>query len=250
MAGLFLSLTGCAGKNESTEQSLSSSSAPIQVSSTSQSSSETTSSSMEVKADGPAWETGTLLRAVEDKDMALVEKVIQNTKNLDEVNDKQETPLMIAVHNNQIDIAKLLIDAGADINKQDSIKDTPYLYAGAEGRTEILKYMLEHAEPNNKIYNRYGGNAIIPAAEKGHLENVKLLIADGREDINHQNNFNYTALIEAVALSDGSKTQQDIVQALVDAGADTKLKDNNGQTAEDYARAKGYQNMLKIIEKK
>lgn len=73
---------------------------------------------------------------------------------------------MIAVHNNQIELAKKLIDAGANVNIQDKIADSPYLYAGAEGRTEILAYMLSHSEPDQSIVNRFGGNALIPAAEK------------------------------------------------------------------------------------
>lgn len=107
---------------------------------------------------------------------------------------------MIAVHHNMIDIAKILVDHGANINLQDHIQDSSYLYAGAQGKTEILAYMLENSEPDQSIVNRFGGNALIPAAEKGHLANVKLLLTDGRVDIDHQNHYGYTALIEAVAL--------------------------------------------------
>lgn len=94
-----------------------------------------------------------------------------------------------------------------------------------------------------------GGNALIPAAEKGHLENVRLLLADGNVDINHQNNYGYTALIEAVALRDGSKIYQDIVKELLAYDADKKLRDNYGKSAEDYAKELGYQAMLDELQK-
>lgn len=190
-----------------------------------------------------------LIEAVENNDEKKVREILQDTSYpINEMNDKQETPLLIATHENYIEVAKLLIKAGADINKQDSNQDSPYLYAGAEGKTEILKYMIEHAEPNQEIVNRFGGNALIPAAEKGHINNVKLLLADGKVDINHQNNFGYTALIEAVALRDGSEVYQQIVEELLAYNADKELRDESGKTALDYAKEKGYTKMIKMLE--
>lgn len=195
------------------------------------------------------FDAGTLLTAVEQNDLTLVKDIVSSKSyNINEQNEKGETPLLIATHNNQVDIAKVLIDAGADVNKQDSIEDSAYLYAAAQGKTEILSYILQHATPNQTVYNRFGGNAIIPAAEKGHLENVKLLLKDGKVDINHQNDYGYTALIEAVALRDGSKVYQQIVSELLKNGADKTLKDNSGRTAEDYASQLGYETILKLLK--
>lgn len=188
---------------------------------------------------------GRLLQAVSAEDLNLVQTLLdQSTAMIDEQNEKGESPLLIAVHHNMIDIAKILVDHGANINLQDHIQDNPYLYAGAQGKTEILAYMLENSEPDQSIVNRFGGNALIPAAEKGHLANVKLLLTDGRVDIDHQNHYGYTALIEAVALRDGSKIYQDIVRELLAHGANKELRDNQGKTAEDYARELGYDQLL------
>ncbi|OCS87932.1 hypothetical protein A6M13_08145 [Caryophanon tenue] len=191
----------------------------------------------------------TLHDAVANNNLQQVRELLaQQNVQVDALNGKQETPLLVATHHNYIDIAKALIDAGADINKQDAIQDSPYLYAGAQGKTDILAYMLEHREPNQSVYNRYGGNALIPAAEKGHLDNVKLLLADGRVDIDHQNNFGYTALIEAVALTDGSELYQTIVQELLRYNARTDLKDNQQMTALDYAIQKDYKEMIVLLQ--
>lgn len=191
----------------------------------------------------------TLHDAVANNNLQQVRELLaQQNVQVDALNGKQETPLLVATHHNYIDIAKALIDAGADINKQDAIQDSPYLYAGAQGKTDILAYMLEHREPNQSVYNRYGGNVLIPAAEKGHLDNVKLLLADGRVDIDHQNNFGYTALIEAVALTDGSELYQTIVQELLRYNARTDLKDNQQMTALDYAIQKDYKEMVVLLQ--
>ena len=190
-----------------------------------------------------------LIQAVDQQNEQQVQELLAQSTEVDIQNDKGETPLLIATHQNNVAIAKALIDAGADINKQDAIQDSPYLYAGAQGKTEILAYMLAHREPDQTVVNRYGGNALIPAAEKGHLENVKQLLEDGRADINHQNNFGYTALIEAVALTDGSPLYQDIVAELLKHDANTELRDNNDKTALDYAKEKGYTEIEAMLKK-
>ncbi len=173
---------------------------------------------------------------------------IKINPSIDKVNEKNESELLVAVHNNDIEVAINLIDQGANVNLQDNISDSPYLYAGAQGRTEILEHMLKYADIDFSVVNRYGGNTLIPAAEKGHIDNVKLLVVDDRIDIDFQNNFGYTALIEAVALTDGSEKFVEIVNILVDAGADITLKDKSGKTALDYAREKGYEKMIEILK--
>ncbi|MGE7022939.1 ankyrin repeat domain-containing protein [Solibacillus cecembensis] len=198
-----------------------------------------------------AHQPGELLQAVEANNLEKVQDILKDTSYpINETNEKNESPLLIATHKNYIEIAKALIDAGSDVNQQDAIQDSPYLYAGAQGKTEILAYMLENTIPDHQVYNRYGGNALIPAAEKGHFENVKLLLVDGKMDMDHQNNFGYTALIEAVALTDGSKVYQQIVQELLAYNANKELRDNNGMTALDYAKERGYTEMIEQLERK
>ena len=48
----------------------------------------------------------------------------------------------IAQPQGAIDDRNTLIDGGADVNAKDDIQDSAYLYAGAHGRTEILKMTL------------------------------------------------------------------------------------------------------------
>lgn len=226
----------------------------VDTSSINQSSSRTsdTSSIKQTKEESTVtYSSGSLLQAVSANDLKKAEEILKDKSyQIDEVNEKAETPLMIAVHNNQIELAKKLIDAGANVNQQDNIQDSPYLFAGAEGRTEILSYMLAKSSPNQAITNRFGGNALIPAAEKGHLDNVKNLLADGRVNINHQNDYGYTALIEAVALRDGSQVYQNIVAELLNHGADPNIVDNYGKSAKDYANELGYGNISKMLQEK
>jgi ankyrin repeat protein len=142
-------------------------------------------------------------------------------------------------------VARVLIAAGADVNAKDSIQDSPYLYAGAEGRNEILRMTLA-AGADPKSTNRYGGTALIPAAHHGHPETVKILLGTAI-DKDHVNNLGWTALLEAVLLGDGGPTHTEIVRLLLDAGANPNIADREGVTPLSHARRRGFANMVRLL---
>ncbi len=103
----------------------------------------------------------------------------------------------------QAEIARLLIKAGADVNAKDNIRDTPFLYAGAEGRNEILKAILAD-RPRRDLDGhqplwRCRSDSGRPSRAS---ETVRILLAT-EIDIDHVNNLGWTALLEAVILGDG-----------------------------------------------
>lgn len=91
---------------------------------------------------------------------------------------------MVATHGNKPDTVKELIRAGADINLQDKRKDNPLLYAGVEGLLEIVKLTVK-AKADTTITNRFGGTALTPAAERGHVKVVEELLTKSDVDVNH-----------------------------------------------------------------
>ena len=62
------------------------------------------------------------------------------------------------------------------------------------------------------------------------------------------NHLGWTALLEAIVLSDGGPRHQEIVQVLVDAGADVHIGDKEGVTPLQHAKQKGFQEIVKILE--
>jgi ankyrin repeat protein len=164
-----------------------------------------------------------------------------------EVRDGEgRTALLLATRQDQVEIARLLIEAGADVNAKDTIQDTPFLFAGAEGRDAILRLILATGKANLRDTNRYGGVALIPAAHHGHPSTVRILL-DTDIDIDDVNNLGWTALIEAVILSDGGPVHQEIVGLLVDAGADREIADRDGVTPLEHARRRGFKEMAERI---
>ncbi|MFP3381453.1 ankyrin repeat domain-containing protein, partial [Bacillus sp. SIMBA_069] len=72
------------------------------------------------------------------------------------------------------------------------------------------------AGADTTITNRFGGTALIPAADRGHVEIVRELLTTSDVNVNHVNNLGWTALLEAVILGDGGKNHQAIVKLLIE----------------------------------
>jgi ankyrin repeat protein len=159
----------------------------------------------------------------------------------------ERSPLLIATRGNDIETARALIAAGADVNAKDQIADTPFLYAAAEGRQEILEMILATGRARLDDTNRYGGNALIPAAHHGHPDAVRVLLTT-KIDVDHVNRLGWTALLETIILSDGGPTHQDIMAQLITAGADVNLKDGDGVSPRAHAQQRGYAGMVKMLE--
>ncbi|WP_346432465.1 ankyrin repeat domain-containing protein [Flavobacterium pisciphilum] len=189
----------------------------------------------------------TLLEAVEAGDINSVITLLKEKPSLEIKNKDGETALMAAVYNQNNEIATVLINAGADVNAQDKMLNSPFLYAGAEGNLEIVKLALSHGA-NFGVYNRYGGSALIPAAEKGHLEVVKLLVNTPNFPKDHINNLGWTALLEAVILSDGGIVHVNIIKELIAGGSNVNIADKNGVTSLAHAKKLGYKEMIKVLE--
>lgn len=187
-----------------------------------------------------------LTQAAEQGNQKAVFELIASGTSINSVDSRGRTALMAATHANQIDMVRVLLENGADVDLQDNMNDNPFLYAGAEGLLEILKLTIA-AGANTKLTNRYGGTALIPACHHGYPECVLELLDTTDVDIDHLNNLGWTALIEAVILSDGGPVHQRIVQILLDHGADRSIGDFDGITPLEHAQRKGYAEMVKIL---
>lgn len=178
-----------------------------------------------------------LIDAVRGGDLSQIRTALP-TADLEARDERGRTALLIATQANSVDIARVLIEGGADVNAKDGMKDTPFLYAGAEGRDEILKLILAAGKAKLDDTNRYGGTALIPAAHHGHPRTVSILLEAGL-DVDHINNLGWTALLEAVILGDGGPIYQEIVGLLMDAGA-RQIPDRDGVTPLEHARGRGF----------
>jgi ankyrin repeat protein len=187
-----------------------------------------------------------LLAAAERGDGVALQRLIAASVPLDPVDAAGRTPLLIAVERNHGGAAALLIAAGANINAQAANADTPWLLAGALGRADMLRLMTPKG-PDFSIRNRFGGNALIPACERGHVEAVRVLLTSAI-DVNHVNNLGWTCLLEIVILGDGGPRHVEVTRLVLAAGANPNIADKDGVSPLAHARRKGQREIARLIE--
>jgi ankyrin repeat protein len=187
-----------------------------------------------------------LLAAAERGDGVALQRLIAASVPLDPVDAAGRTPLLIAVERNHGGAAALLIAAGANINAQAANADTPWLLAGALGRADMLRLMTPKG-PDFSIRNRFGGNALIPACERGHVEAVRVLLTSAI-DVNHVNNLGWTCLLEIVILGDGGPRHVEVTRLVLAAGANPNIADKDGVSPLAHARRKGQCEIARLIE--
>ena len=186
-----------------------------------------------------------LLAAVERQDLGQVLQCLAAGAAVDGKDRDGRTPLMVATQKNHAPIAAALIEAGADVNARDNVQLTPFICAGANGFHEILSLAIAAGADLGSV-NRFGGTALLPSSEKGYLRTVQLGV-DAGIPVDHVNHLGWSALLEAVILGDGGRLYAHIVSVLLAAGADAHLRDRDGVSSLQHARASGQSRVVDIL---
>jgi ankyrin repeat protein len=94
-----------------------------------------------------------------------------------------------------MDIVKLLLEKGADVNPQGEDSDTPLCSACSGGHMDIVKLLLEKGADVNP-QGEYSNTPLRSACYGGHMDIVKLLLEKGA-DVNLQGKDSNTPLRSA-----------------------------------------------------
>ncbi|HKX66303.1 MAG TPA: ankyrin repeat domain-containing protein, partial [Intrasporangium sp.] len=141
---------------------------------------------------------------------------------------------------------RALIDRGADVNAKDSTVQSAYLIATSEGYLDLLRLTLANgAEVNDK--DSWNGPGLIRAAERGHhLVVGELLRTAIAKD--HVNRIGYHALHEAVWLRRSSAACVDTVRVLVAGGVRlNRPSATEPLTPLEMARSRGYDRLGAVL---
>ena len=157
------------------------------------------------------------------------------------------TPLHVATFAKQRGAIQALAKAGADLNLLEHDRYDAVTIASVANDEDTLKLLLSLGASARQVTSRYDGTALIAAAHLGHAGVVHQLIAAGAP-LDHVNNLHWTAVIESIVLGDGGPRHQDTLRALISAGANLQLADREGRTPLELAKARGYAEMVKMLE--
>jgi ankyrin repeat protein len=180
-------------------------------------------------------------------DAAEIARLIVAGERVDTLDGHRRTPLHVSAHLGHQEAAQALMRGGANPNALDAQQYDIVTIAAVNNDVPMLKLALAGGCNPKNITSPYQGTALIAAAHLGHAEVVRMLIAAGAPP-DHVNNLGWTALIESIVLGNGGRNHTDTLDALVKARANVNLTDRSGATPLALAKARGYAEMVRILE--
>jgi uncharacterized protein len=232
-----------------------------------------------------------LLLAARDGHHEAVAALIESGSPVNQVSaGEHSSPLVIAICNGHYEVAKYLLDHGADPNLATidglaalyATEDTEYAQVGwapnpittqeKVSYLELMKALLEHgADPNGRLtktlwfrptshnqewIDKKGATTFWRAAQSSDVAAMKLLVAKGA-DPNISSEEGVTPLMAAAGLGWGANASRNVPGAWLDAvryclelGADVNAKDIYNYTALHGAAYRGDNDMVKLLADK
>lgn len=180
-----------------------------------------------------------LLSAVMSGDVESVKKYIASGADVNYVGESKQSSLAVAALYGHIRVVNVLIEHGADTDLPiGGYKETPLILASGEGRIKTIKALLSAGADIN-IKSADGRTALIEAAGNGHTEVVNILLRAGAA-VNIKGPEGKTALMLAA-------DDREVVEALLDKGAELEAKDDFGRTPLFYAVVMHQLNKLRVL---
>jgi ankyrin repeat protein len=222
-----------------------------------------------------------LLYAARENCRACVDVLLRNRADINLPDPDGVSPLLVAIMNANWDLAKQLIDAGADVNQWDMYGEAPLFTAvglrnqlsGGKGSIDplnetkgltIVRLLLERgANPNMQLFfrpanvrgatNTRGSTPLIRAVAGADMEMMKLLL-EYHADVNLNMADRQTALMAVLAGRASEPQALEMIRILHDAGADLNVialvnhrEESRGGTALHYAVRKRYKEVIKKL---
>ena len=166
-------------------------------------------------------------------------------------NDGRATPLITACANGRRDMLMLLLERGADIEARDRNYHSGLYFAVYYNHEDIVQILLDRgADVNARAQD--GDTILHCAASKGNIEIIQILLDRGaninarvgRMAVSAWNYQGETPLQWACA-----SRKEAAVRLLLERGADAEIRDKNGRTAAEWAKARGCQEVVRLLSK-
>jgi len=152
------------------------------------------------------------------------------------------TPLHEASWNGHLDITRFLVEHGANAAAQDQCGLSPLHLASSKGHLNIARILVERGA-NAGAQDQGGSTSLHLASSKGHLDIARFLVEHGA-NVEAQDKRRWTPLHEA-----SWNSHLDIIWILVEHGANAAAQDHRGSTPLHFASSNGHVDIAQILIK-
>ena len=175
-----------------------------------------------VDATRPLDGDATLLSAARRHDLCIIRVLLEYGANVHATGVDGSTALSLACDNasdDDVEIVQELIRAGVSVNRCRVNGLSPLMLAARRGNSNIAKVLLQHGANVDAVCDDEGSSALLYASVRGHKDIVRALIDAGANVNVAQKKDGYTALMLAAL-----HAHADVVETLIRGGADVNAQ--------------------------
>jgi ankyrin repeat protein len=184
-----------------------------------------------------------LADAAEKMDRAAIRALLQQHADVNAAQVDGMTALHWAAYQNDSETVQLLVRSGANVKAANRYGITPLTLAVTNGNAGMVELLLKSgADPNTTLPG--GETALMTAARVGTLASVKALLVRGATVDSKDERHGQTALMWAAA-----EGHADVVQMLIEVGADYHLRLASGFTPLLFAVREGHSDVVRTLLK-
>ena len=220
-SALLFSLTGCTGSTALNKAALKGDIGAVQ---------NLIKSKADVNEKSSSIRVTPLISAAEKGHTEIVKLLLDHDAEVDAGDKYGRSALMRATWYGHDAVVAILLDRGTDVNASDTWGHTPLMMAAKGGHISTARTLLDQGAYLNEKDN-WGITPLMYAVTNNRTEAARFLLKMGA-DVNAESKAQQTALIATVVHGTG---KIEILELLVEAGADPNIMGNDGKTALEWA---------------
>lgn len=185
----------------------------------------------------------TFIRAIQKSNLNLIKSFLSLVPDFINLTFKSHSALSLAVSNNDMAVAKLLLDYGADVNfGMPEMKRSPLHIAVFYGFLDIADMLIAH-KAEIRAKDVLGLNVAHHAIDANNLEAVEYCVETLGIHPETRDNNGLTLLLRAIV----ARASLDIIRFLLDKKASQAVRDNNKMSILQHVRMINDQNLVDLL---